>query len=135
MALYQSVAQTFMPGKALQDGTDLNNAFGSPVGSVTSGQTATGTTQTTAIPLTSLVNQFAVVAANSGGILQITKPGAYQDVYNDGASPLTVYPPLGSNIDSAGANVGVALANAKRCRYTCMAPGIIESAQLGAVSA
>lgn len=135
MALTNSVAQTFSPGLALQDGTALNNAFANLVNSVTAGQIATGTTQATAVPMPSQITQFATVAVNTGGLLQITKPGSSQDVYNDGASPLTVYPPVGSNCDAAGVNVGVPLANGKRCRYTVMSPGVIESAQLGAVSA
>lgn len=135
MALFQSTPQPFTPGARLEDGSQINSVLAIPQVSMTSGQTATGATQATAVPMTSAITQFATVAANTGGILANLVAGQAQDAYNDGASPLTVYPPLGGNIDGAGVNVGVPLANAKRCRYTCTSPGIFESAQLGAVSA
>lgn len=126
----------FAPGLALQDGSALNAALAADASSVSAGLVAAGNSFATALQLTSVVNQFATVAAGQGAILQLTLiPGGYNNVYNDGASPLTVYAPLGWTIDGVAGAVGVPLANAKRCNYTMISPGVIESAQLGAVSA
>lgn len=88
-------------------------------------------------PCTAQINKFATVA-NSGdaGTLVLTSPGDFQDVYNDGANPMAVYPPNSSTaIDGGSAGASVTLTNAKRCRYTLMAANTIESAQLGVPSA
>lgn len=135
MALSNSVPQTFPPGQALQDGSALNSALANPKVSTTYNQTATGTTQLTAVPISSQVTQFSTVAANTGGQLQCNTPGASQEVYNDGANTLKVYPPAGMVIDAVAADGAVSLSAAARCRYTCMAPGYIISALLGATSA
>lgn len=134
MAVLNSVPQPFAPGQALQDGSKLNAALASPAWSVTSGLVAIGTTLATALGLTSAINQMATVAANTGVALANLIPGQFQDIYNDGASPLTVYS-ANATIDGTAGATGVALANTKRCRYTCISPGVYESAQLGAVSA
>lgn len=132
MALFQAAPSPLQPGQRLADDDTLNAFLSLPSVSVTSGQVATGVALADAVPMTSAITQFATVAANTGGALAALIPGQYQDVYNDGASPLTVYARSGYLVDGAAS---VPLANAKRCRYTCIAPGVIESAQLGAVSA
>ena len=135
MALFQSSPQPFAPGLALQDGSLLNRILGIFVGSVSSGLTATGTTLATALGLTSTTNQFSTVAANTGATLPAMIPGQTVFIYNDGASPLTVYAANGITIDGTAGSVGVTLTNAKRCAYTMMSTTAIESAQLGVVSA
>lgn len=132
MALFQSSPSILQPGQRLADDDALNAFLSFPLVSMTSGQVATGTTIADAVPMTSAITQFATVAAGTGGLLAALIPGQSQDVYNDGASPLTVYARTGSLVDGGAS---APLANAKRCRYTCMSPGVIESAQLGAVSA
>lgn len=134
MALSNSVPQPFNPGPALQDGSALNTQLANPTVSVTNNQTATGTTQATAVPITAQVTQFSNVAANTGGILTTLKPGSSAEVYNDGVSTLSVYPPVGSAIDGGANNAAVNLSAGNRAKYTCLALGVIKSALLGAVS-
>lgn len=107
--------------------------------SATSGLVAS-TTQTLigGTPLPSSINQVAT-SANSGNAVTLgigLIPGQHQDVYNDGANPIKVFPVASTvAIDGGSAGASVPLANAKRCRYTCLAANVIESAQLGVVSA
>ena len=135
MAASATSPQPFQSGPRLIDGSDLNKNFAFPARSVAYNQIATGATNLTALPCNSSITQFSTVAANTGALLAALTPGQWQDIYNDGASPLTVYAGAAYTIDGTAGTVGVALANAKRCRYTCLAVGVIESAQLGAVSA
>lgn len=132
MAVQKNSPQVFAPGQALQDGSLLNKILANPGYSTDYGETATGANLAGALQLAAQITQLAVVAANTGVALAALTAGQSQDIYNDGANPLTVYALAGYTIDGAAS---VPLANAKRCRYTCLAPGIIESAQLGAVSA
>ena len=79
------------------------------------GLTAAGTTQATALALTSVYNVVTTAAASSGVALQsiATLPyGTTVTVVNRGANAITVYPFNGSSatIDAAVANAGVALA-------------------------
>lgn len=124
----------FTPGPRLIDGSDLNALFGQPVNSVDAGVTALGTTISDAYQLKAAITQLSTVAAATGVKLANLPIGGYQDVYNDGASALTVYSAYGTIDGTAGAT-GVALANAKRSRFTRMSATAWESAQLGAVSA
>ena len=134
MTVFKSSPQPFAPGLALQDGSVLNAQAALIQGSMSSGLVAAGTTFATALQLTSSFNQLATAAANSGVILPAMVPGQTVTVYNDGASPVTVYA-TGPTIDGTAGATGVALANAKRCSYTMISTTAIESAQLGAVSA
>ena len=97
------------------------------------------TTQTRAggTALTHAINCITT-CANSGDAVTLPalSPGQSEVVYNDGAHPASVFPNGGSDtIDGGSGGASVALANAKRCRYTCVAANTIISAQLGAVSA
>lgn len=105
--------------------------------SVAAALTASTThTQIGALALTKQINQVSTVANASDAVaLAALTPGQWQDVYNDGAHAMAVWPASGQNIDGAGANTAVTLTNAKRCRYTCVATNTIESSQLGVVSA
>lgn len=134
MAVTRYTNNKFTSGPRLTDGDDLNKAFAQPANSIVDGLVATGTTRATALQLTAAINQIATAAANTGVRLNdALPPGAPQIIYNDGASPLTVY--ATNTIDGTAGATGVALANAKRCQYTKLASGGWISAQLGAVSA
>lgn len=134
MSIFTSVTK-FLAGFRLIDGTDLNSAFASPQRSVESGIVATGADRSDAYALRANVSQLATVAAGTGVLLNALPIGGFQDVYNDGANPVQVYAAGALTIDGTAGAVGVALANAKRCRYTRMTATNYESAQLGAVSA
>jgi hypothetical protein len=105
--------------------------------SVAAGLTASVTqTQVGALALTKQTNQISTCAHSGDAVrLAALTPGQYQDVYNDGANPMSVFPATSGNIDGAGANAAVTLTNAKRCRFTCMAANVIESAQFGVAAA
>ena len=122
----------FITGPRLTDGNDLNSAFGSPQTSTRSGITATGAALASAVVLLTTFNQFTTVAAGTGAALNPKLiPGQYQDIFNDGANPLTVYWASGTIDGGASAT----LTNAKRARFFCIAPGVVESAQWGVASA
>lgn len=68
--------------------------------------TATGSTQGGALALVSDFSIFGTVAASTGAIL-----GARGDsfVVNNGANTLTLYPPVGGNINGGTLNAGIAI--------------------------
>jgi len=82
-------------------------------GMATTALTATGTTATDALQLTTSYNVVATTASGTGVKLLATENGATMVVANDGASTLTVYPQTGSTIDGAAS---VTIATTKR-RY------------------
>lgn len=132
MALTKLVPQPFEPGKRLEDGSQLNAVLANPAVSVTAGESAAGAAAAAAVPLFAAINQLATVAAATGALLAALTPGQSQVVFNDGANSVTIYARSGYTIDGAA---NVPLANAKRCIYYCVSPGVIISAQLGVVSA
>lgn len=106
--------------------------------SVTVGITASTThSRAGATKLTTVINKISTCAnAGDAVLLPAMLPGQYVDIYNDGVAAAGVYPNAGTDaIDGGTAGAAVTLTNAKRCRYTCLAAGVIESAQLGVVSA
>jgi len=72
--------------------------------------TATGTTQGTALALTSNFSVFGTVGSNTGAILGA--PGMYL-IVNGGANPLLLYPPVGGNINGGTVNASFSVTNAK----------------------
>jgi hypothetical protein len=68
---------------------------------------AAGTTQGTATVLTLDYNNVTTVAANAGVTLPISAAGRLVTVKNNGANPLTVYPPSGGQIEAFGVNAGI----------------------------
>lgn len=68
--------------------------------------TATGSTQLTALALVSDFSIFGTVAASTGAIL-----GARGDTFvvNNGANTLTLYPPVGGNINGGTLNAGISI--------------------------
>ena len=112
---------------------------GAVTGDVVNNVTATGTTQATALALSANHNLLTVVALNSGVMLPaISSPpglgvsnGDQITVYNNGANPAAVYPPLGSTIGLAAVNTAVAVASGKASRFTMLTPtiwGVVASA-------
>ena len=80
------------------------------ISSVATGLTATGTTQGTALAVTSDVNFVSTVAASSGVILYNGMIGDSVFIVNDGgANALTVYPPVGSKFNALATNTGFTL--------------------------
>lgn len=137
MAATSSTPQPFAPGEALQDGSALNAALASGiVGGVAAGQTALGTNLATALPLLQTVTEITAAAASTGVSLKALQPGQQQIVFNENSGQtITVYPASTAyTIDGGSAGAGVNLSNNNRCAYLCVAPGVIVSAQLGAVS-
>lgn len=87
------------------------------MGFPSSGLTATGSTQGTALALPSDFNIFTTVAASTGSILPAT---GYQYqvtdtiiVVNHGANAMNVYPPTGGTIGTAAANTALAVPSGK----------------------
>lgn len=90
-----------------------------------------------ATSLTSMINVISTVA-NVGDALRLPTlmPGQEVTIYNQGANAASIYPSDGSTaIDGGAAGAAVPLSASKRCRYICVAPGVIISAQLGAPAA
>lgn len=86
---------------------------------------ATGSTQATALLLTSNVNTFITVAAGTGALLPSTNHsgsllvmGTSIKVLNRGASVLSVYPPVGHQIETVGVNNPVGIAVNGNATYT-----------------
>lgn len=80
--------------------------------------TAAGTTQATATLLINGLNGIKTAAANSGVILTPNNlTSDCQVVFNGGANSLTVYPPVGSQINSLTANTGMSLAPNTGCIF------------------
>lgn len=114
----------------------------SPNGPLTVRRVAAGLTASTThsgaggTPLVVGVNQFSTVAnAGDAATIPALAVGQSLDVYNDGAHAMAIYAQSGVSIDGLGSGSGAPLTNGKRCRFTCISAGVIESAQLGAVSA
>lgn len=82
-------------------------------GSISTGLTAAGTTQATALPLTSAHNIVGTTAVGTGVILA-SNLGITDKVYvkNEGANALLVYPPSGGTINGGSANAAVSVAAA-----------------------
>lgn len=68
------------------------------LGDIATGLTAAGSTQATALPITSSANIFGTVASGTGTILA-QSDGARVVVRNGGANALLVYPPVGGYIN------------------------------------
>lgn len=69
--------------------------------------TATGNSQATALSLVSNFSVFGTVAASTGAI--IGEPRGIYFVANNGANTLTLYPPVGGNINGGALNAGIAV--------------------------
>ena len=79
-------------------------------GSVATGLVAAGTTQATALALTSQTNVIGTAAASSGVILPVGLSGDTVFVRNGGANTVNIYPPVGGVINALSANAALTLA-------------------------
>lgn len=92
-------------------------------GTVANTQTATGSTQATALALPADITRFTTVAASTGTILPAMNPGDYVEIYNGGANALSVYPPVGGAINAIATNSAFSVATATPyCRVRCITP-------------
>lgn len=96
-------------------------------GNSTPSQTATGSTQATAYPLTTSTTEFTTVAASTGAVLPGTggriQSGDIVFVINQGANPLAVYPPVGFKIGLSATNTSVAVASGKTALFQARGDG------------
>jgi hypothetical protein len=84
---------------------------------VSSGLTATGSTQATALLLIRPINNVTTVAASTGVILPIPTDGMRIIVRNGGANALSVYPSTGVQINAIAANSAFSLAVASTLEF------------------
>lgn len=92
-------------------------------GTVANNLTAAGTTQATAVALAADQNRFTTVGASSGAILPAMNPGDEMSVINTGASALSLYPPVGAQINALGNNAAYSIATATPfCTILCITP-------------
>lgn len=92
----------------------LQNAV--PTSSIATGLEAQGTTQSTALQLTSQWNEItsAIGGGTNGVLLDAFQPGQAQSVFNNSGVTINVYPPPGAKINSLGVNVAYSLTNGSR---------------------
>lgn len=90
-------------------------------GGVATAVSAAGTTQGTATTLPPLsAVMIGTAAASSGVILTAGAPSDSIMVYNGGANPVTVYPPVGAKFNSLSANTGFVLATNTNALCECI---------------
>jgi len=91
--------------------------------SLQTGLTALGSTQSTAFPLTNNTwHEFTKIASGTGAILPAGMVPSEIRVFNNGASPLFVYPPIGGTINAGTANLPVSLAAGNGLTYWASSP-------------
>ena len=78
---------------------------------------AAGTTQGTATALTNALNGVSTVASGAGVVLYAGSAGDCQLVYNGGANPVNVYPPVGAKINGMPTNTPHSLGTNTACEY------------------
>lgn len=90
-------------------------------------QTATGNSQGTAFTITAVTTEFTTTAASTGAILPGTTgpflAGDCLEIFNMGASTLTVYPPVGFAINGGSTNAGVSVTTLKGASFFCRGDG------------
>ena len=101
-----------LTAKAILGDVDLGPLF--------TGQTATGTTQATAFPISAATTVFGTAPASSGAVLPTLSAGDEVWVTNYGANTLTVYPPVGGAINNGSANAGVSIAANGTTAFKCV---------------
>lgn len=110
----------------------LSNLIGGVLGfTSTPAATATGTTQATALAMTTEWIVVTTTPANTGVKLAGFGAGVPSEVFNRGANPLKVYPPMGSQIDALGVNAPYVLAATKMQLFSQTDVNQFCSAQLG----
>lgn len=92
-------------------------------GTVANALTAAGSSQATAVALGADQNRFTTVAASTGAILPAMNPGDEMTVINAGANALSLYPPVGAQINALGNNAAYSIATATPfCTILCITP-------------
>lgn len=79
-------------------------------GSASTGLTAAGSTQATALLLPSEINNVTTAAASTGVRLPPGQTGAFVVVRNGGANAVLVYPATGGAINALATNAGYSVA-------------------------
>lgn len=91
---------------------------------ISTGLTATGTTQPGALALVQNFNEVTTVAANTGVRLpsgaSVSVTGLEITVWNQGANTLNVYPPTGAQINALGTNIADTIAAGSCKTYVAM---------------
>lgn len=98
---------------------------------VATGLVATGNSQGTALKLVSEWNEVVTTALNTGVLLNNFGLGFASIVWNMGANPLSVYPPIGCKIDAGAANAAYALGAGKAQVFSQLTATQFRSLQLG----
>lgn len=81
---------------------------------------AAGTTQATATTLANAVTFLSTVASGAGVVLSpLATAGDSQLVYNGGANPVKVYPPVGAKINGLAANAPASVSTNTACEFFC----------------
>lgn len=110
----------------------LKNLIGGVLGFTSeNGAVATGTTQATALAMTTEWIEVTTVPAGSGVVLNGFGAGVPSVVFNEGANALKVYPPVGNQIDALGVNVAYLLPAAKMQTFYQTGNQQFRSTQLG----
>lgn len=110
----------------------LSDLVGGVLGfTVENAAAATGTTQATALVMTTEWIEVTTTPANSGVMLEGFGPGVPSSVFNRGGATLKVYPPVGSQIDALGANQPYSLATLKMQTFYQVTDTSFLSTQLG----
>lgn len=137
-----AIQMGLVPGFALQDGDLLAKLLasagsfgGSPI--VAGGISGTGTTATSATPLTSSINLLTTLSATNNAIaLPAIQPGKMIRIYNNSTVAARIFPPSPEQrIDAAAAGAYVQLAPAARCDYLFLGNNAWVSDLLGSPSA
>jgi len=81
--------------------------------------TATGSSASDALSLSTVYSRVSTTAASTGVKLPTAETAAFLVVANDGANSLTVYPQTGATIDGASS---VAIATTKRRLFVGISP-------------
>lgn len=90
-----------------------------------------GTVQADALVLTADWSEIVTVPLNSGVLLANFGIGFGSWIWNAGANPLNVYPPLGCTIDAGAANAPYSLAASKAQLFSQLTATRFRSLQLG----
>lgn len=93
--------------------------------------TAAGTTQATALALTSDWNDITTTASGMSVLLPALTGGQSVMVANQGLNPLKIYPSSGAQIDALGSNNPYSLATLKMQIFWFVSSTVILSTQLG----
>lgn len=99
------------------------------VDSVT-GLTAAGSTQGTALLLTSSINFVSTTAAGTGVILPAGKAGDHTIIINHGANALLVYPATGETVEGGAANAPMTLQRGQQYEVACTSNGVWDGVDM-----